>query len=166
DRVLDLGTGSGCILLSLLAETPDATGLGVDLSPAALRVAQANADALGLTRRAALRVSDWLAQVSGRFDLIVANPPYVTAAEFDTLDPEPRLWEPRAALTPGGDGLDAYRVIARDVVPFLRPGGRLLLEIGPAQGAAVCDLLERAGLRGARVAQDLDGRDRVVHLRR
>lgn len=161
-RVLDLGTGSGAILLSLLAERPQATGLGVDLSPAALAVARGNAVALGVDGRADFTLSDWFAGVAGRFDLIVSNPPYIAAGEMAALAPEVRDWEPHMALTPGGDGLDAYRAIAAGAPAHLAPGGRLLLEIGPTQGAAVAGLLQAAGFEGITLCADLDGRDRVV----
>jgi release factor glutamine methyltransferase len=164
-RILDLGTGTGCILLSCLAETPGATGVGVDVSAAALRVAAENAARLGLEARAEFRQGDWFEGVAGRFDLILSNPPYIAADEMAGLAPEVRDWEPALALTPGGDGLDAYRAIAAGALAHLEPGGRLLLEIGPAQGAAVVALLVKAGLAGARILTDLDGRDRVVCAR-
>ncbi|MES2664788.1 MAG: peptide chain release factor N(5)-glutamine methyltransferase [Pseudomonadota bacterium] len=159
--MLDLGTGSGCILLSCLADRPAAQGLGTDLSPAALAVAQSNADALALPQARFAR-SDWFAAVTGTYDLITSNPPYIAAAEMAALSPEVRRHEPHMALTPGGDGLDAYRAIARGAGAHLVPGGRLLLEIGPTQSAAVCALLAAAGLPRAQTLTDLDGRDRVV----
>lgn len=161
-RVLDLGTGSGAILLSLLAERPQATGLGTDISEPALDVARANAAALGLTGRAAFRRADWFAGVEGRYDLIVSNPPYIAESEIDGLAPEVRDWEPRGALTPGGDGLAAYRAIAAGASAHLAQGGRLVVEIGVGQGAAVAAILGAAGLGPVRVLPDLDGRDRVV----
>lgn len=161
-RVLDLGTGSGCILLSLLAERTAATGLGTDLSVAALAVARRNAAATGVGARAAFLLSDWLERVEGSFDLIVSNPPYVAAAEMPGLAPEVRDWEPHLALTPGGDGLDAYRAIVRDAPGHLAPGGRLIVEIGPTQAAAVSALFARAGLAAVSTLRDLDGRDRVI----
>ncbi len=161
-RLLDLGTGTGCILLSLLAETAGATGLGLDISDAALSVAQANAQRLDLSARAAFVQSDWFAQVDGWFDLIVSNPPYIAADEMPGLAPDVREWEPHLALTPGGDGLDPYRIIARDAPAFLRPGGRLMVEIGPTQAYAVAGYFAAAGLAGITVLQDMDGRDRVV----
>lgn len=164
-RVLDLGTGSGAILLTLLAERDSAHGLGVDRSPPALAVAAANARALGVAGRCALRPSDWFARVSGRFDLIVSNPPYLAAAEMAALAPESRHWEPAAALAGGEDGLDAYRLIAARAGAYLIPGGRLLLEIGPAQRAAVVALLGRAGFAAVVSRPDLDGRDRVIDAR-
>ena len=160
--VLDLGTGSGCILLSLLGDRPEARGTGVDVSDAALAVAAANAAALGLAGRARLVRSDWFKAVEGRFDLVVANPPYIAADEIEALAPEVRLWEPRQALTPGGDGLDAYRAIAAQAACHLAPGGRLCLEIGPSQAGAVSALLSGAGLRPMPARPDLDGRDRVI----
>ncbi len=161
-RVLDLGTGSGCILLSLLADRPGATGLGVDISEAALEVAARNRAALGLEGRAALARSDWFAAVEGRFDLILSNPPYIAEAEWARLAPEVRLHEPRIALTPGGDGLGAYRAIFAGVGRHLAPGGALLLEIGAGQGPAVAAMAAAAGLAAVSVLPDLDGRDRVV----
>ncbi len=161
-RVLDLGTGSGCILLSLLADRPLASGVGVDLSPAALTVAQGNAERLAVEKRATFTVSDWFSNVKGQFDLIVANPPYIAADEMGTLLPDVRDWEPHLALTPGGDGLAAYRVIARDAPAFLTPRGRLMVEIGPTQGPAVLSMFQAAGLEDARILHDMDGRDRVV----
>lgn len=163
--VLDLGTGSGAILLTLLAERCQARGLGTDLSPAALAVARGNAAALGLEDRADFALSDWFSAVTGRFDLIVSNPPYIAAAEMAHLAPEVRDWEPRLALTPGGDGLAAYRAIAAGAAAHLKPGGCLLLEIGAAQGPEVAAICAAAGLDSPRIHPDLDGRDRVVEAR-
>lgn len=162
DRVLDLGTGTGCILLTLLAERPLATGLGVDLSPAALSVATENAQALGMGDRAQFSLSDWFTDVAGKFDLIAANPPYIAQSEMADLAPEVRDWEPHMALTPGGDGLAPYRIIAAQARAFLRPEGRVLVEIGWQQGPAVRDLFGAAGFARIEVLPDLDGRDRVV----
>ncbi len=163
--VLDLGTGSGCILLTLLAETRGATGTGVDNSPEALKIAAENRAAFGLEDRAALIVSDWFSEVAGKFDLIVANPPYITSEEFKSLSPEVLGFEPKSALTPGPSGLESYREIALDIRRFLLPGGRVLLEIGPTQAGDVITLFECAGLELVRVHADMDGRDRVVELR-
>lgn len=161
-RVLDLGTGSGCILLSLLAERPDATGVGADLSPAALAVAQENAVRLGLDGRAGFVLSDWCAAVPGGFDLIVSNPPYIAAQEMPALAPEVRDHEPHLALTDGDDGLGAYRALLGQAISRLEPQGRLLVEIGPTQGTAVSAMFRRAGLSAIRIHRDMDGRDRVV----
>jgi release factor glutamine methyltransferase len=161
-RMLDLGTGSGCVLLSCLAGMPVATGLGTDLSQAALDVARQNAQQLGLASRATFVLSDWFRSINGRFDLIVSNPPYIAQSEMSALAPEVRDWEPHLALTPGGDGLDACRAITRGARPRLSLGGRLLVEIGPAQGAAVAAMFSAAGFDRVRVLPDMDGRDRVV----
>jgi release factor glutamine methyltransferase len=160
-RVLDLGTGSGCILLSLLAARDGAAGLGTDLSEAALAVAGRNAERLGVRDRAALIPSDWWRAVTGRFDLIVSNPPYIAADEMAALQPE-LSHEPRMALTDEGDGLSAYRVLTGGAPAHLAPGGRLMVEIGPTQGAAVAAMFQAAGLTAVEIRLDLDGRDRVV----
>ncbi len=161
DRVLDLGTGSGCILLTLLAERPSARGIGTDRSKAALDVARQNAETLGLAARCDFLPSDWWQRVSGRFDLIVSNPPYIALDEMADLAPE-LSFEPRMALTDEGDGLGAYRAICAGVMAHLVPGGRLLVEIGHRQGPDVAALFAKAGLTELRVLPDLDGRDRVV----
>lgn len=160
--VLDLGTGSGAILLSLLAERPAATGLGVDLSDAALDVARRNARDLGVASRARLMRSDWFAQVDGAFDLIVSNPPYIALDEMPGLDRDVRDHEPCMALTDEGDGLEAYRRIAGAAAAHLRPGGWLMVEIGPTQAQAVRDLLAAGGFGHIGTRQDFDGRDRVI----
>lgn len=165
-KVLDLGTGTGCILLSCLKGMPMARGVGVDISEAALEVATRNSSDLGLGGRARFQQSDWFSAITGAFDLIVSNPPYIALAEMPDLAPEVRDWEPHQALTPGGDGLDAYRVIARGVLARLMPGGRLLVEIGPTQGQAVAGLFRAAGLEAVRILPDMDGRDRVVGARK
>lgn len=165
DRVLDLGVGSGCILITLLAERSSATGLGVDLSEAACLQASANAVAHGVQDRAEIQRSDWLENIGGHFDLIVSNPPYIALDEMDDLSPEVREHEPRLALTDEADGLDAYRRIAAGAPDHLVPGGRLLVEIGPTQAQAVGALFDAAGLADIRVVPDLDGRDRVVGAR-
>ncbi|PLL13431.1 peptide chain release factor N(5)-glutamine methyltransferase [Tabrizicola sp. TH137] len=164
-KLLDLGTGTGCILLSCLADRPLARGIGTDIHPATLAVAEANARDLGLADRAEFLVSDWFAAVPGRFDLILSNPPYIAEDEMPDLAPEV-LREPRRALTPGGDGLNAYRAIARGAPARLMPGGRLIVEIGPTQGQAVAALFAAQGLTELAILPDLDGRDRVVAARK
>jgi len=164
-RVLDLGTGGGCILLSLLAARSDARGLGTDISEPALAVARGNARALGLDGRARWQRADWFAGLAGGFDLIVSNPPYIAAWEMPRLDPELR-YEPRAALTDEGDGLAAYRAIAAGAAAHLCPGGRCLVEIGWRQGPAVSALFAASGFAAPRILPDLDGRDRVVCVTR
>ncbi|SFH22171.1 [protein release factor]-glutamine N5-methyltransferase [Palleronia marisminoris] len=165
-RVLDLGTGSGCILLSLLAERGDAQGVGTDISDAALDVARGNAAVLGLADRVRFARADWWQGVSGRFDLIVSNPPYIATDEMDELSPEVRDHDPRLALSPGGDGLEAYRIIAGGAADMLEPGGTLMVEIGWQQGPAVTRLFSAAGLADVALHTDLEGRDRVVSARR
>ncbi len=160
-EVLDLGTGSGCILLTLLAERPEATGVGADLSGAALSVAAQNARDLGVDARCELVESDWFKSVEGQFDLIVSNPPYIALEEMAGLAPEVK-YEPRMALTDEGDGLTAYRALAGNARDYLKPGGHFLVEIGWRQGPDVAALFEAAGLTGVVTLTDLDGRDRVV----
>ncbi|MGY6705140.1 peptide chain release factor N(5)-glutamine methyltransferase [Roseinatronobacter sp.] len=166
--VLDLGTGSGAILLTLLAERDGAQGMGVDMSPAALQVAGENARRLGVQARAQLQQSDWFANVTGHFDLIVSNPPYIAAQELETLAPEVRHWEPRMALVPDADdgtGLAAYRIICAQARDFLQPGGWLMVEIGAGQGDAVKALFHAAAFSEISVLCDMSGHDRVVRGR-
>jgi release factor glutamine methyltransferase len=161
-KMLDLGTGSGCILLSCISEMTAASGVGVDISDAALTVAITNAVELGLEARSRFQRSDWCKDVGGQFDLIVSNPPYIAASEMADLSPEVRNWEPHLALSPGGDGLDAYRIIAGQSPARLVAGGRIMVEIGPSQAVAVAKLFAAQGLVQIAVKQDMDGRDRVV----
>lgn len=165
--VLDLGTGSGCILLTLLAERQGAVGTGTDLSPEALNVAFWNRNALRLEARAELLQGSWFAPLSDQiqYDLIVSNPPYIAASEMNALSPEVRDHEPRLALTDEADGLDCYRAIASQVMTHLAPGGRVIVEIGPTQAKPVTDLFRSVGLDETWTISDLDGRDRVVVAR-
>lgn len=165
-RVLDLGTGSGCILLTLLAEREGSSGVGVDLSDAALTVACRNAEALGVTDQATFARSDWYQGVEGQFDLIVSNPPYIALEEMASLAPEVQKHEPRMALTDEADGLTFYRRIVSGCMDHLEPDGRLLVEIGPTQAAVVSGMMDKAELSDVTVMRDLDGRDRVVSGRR
>lgn len=171
-RVLDLGTGSGCILITLLAERPEATGIGLDLSQAALNVARRNADLCGVAGRTEWRRSDWFTELSGDrvetecFDLIVSNPPYIALDEMPDLSVEVRSHDPRLALTDEGDGLQAYRRIAADAPAYLCSGGLIAVETGPTQGDAVATLFRAAGLENISIHPDLDGRDRVVSGRK
>jgi len=162
-RILDLGVGSGAILLALLSERPAAKGLGVDISEEALAVARENASNLGLASRAALLRGDWTTGLEDDgFDLVVSNPPYIRSAEIATLDPEVRQYEPLRALDGGPDGLAAYRVLAPEILRVLKPGGGLVVEIGHDQGPAAMALFEAAGAVDVELRQDLGGRDRVV----
>ena len=163
-KLLDLGTGTGCILVTLLAELPHAAGLGTDLSLGALAVAAANASAHGVGPRAAFVAADWLDGVSGKFDLILSNPPYLAAGDIAGLAEEVAAHDPRLALDGGPDGLDAYRRIAERARDVLTEDGRLLVEIGPGQGNDVAAIFGRAGLTLERGEgrRDLAGRPRVI----
>jgi len=162
-RILDLGVGSGAILLAILAERPAARGLGVDVSEEALAVARDNAAHLGLSKRLALLRGDWTAGLADEeFDLVVSNPPYIASHVIETLEPEVAVHEPRLALDGGPDGLDAYRVLAPQVIRVLKPGGVFAFEIGHDQGHAVEALMQRAKAGFCRVVSDLGQRDRVV----
>lgn len=163
-RVLDLGTGSGCILISLLTERPKATGVGTDLSAKAVLVAGENAAFHKVADRLVLPISDWFSDIGGRFDLIVSNPPYIALEEMAELAPEVRDWEPHLALTDGGDGLSAYREIAAGAKGHLQPGGHLLVEIGAGQAGDVVAIFAAEGAE-CHVIRDLDGRDRVIQVR-
>ena len=164
DNVLDLGTGSGAIVISLLAESPNSMGVASDISAAALDVARRNAGRIGVADRVRFVEADWLGGLSGRFDLIVSNPPYISEAEMQQLAPEVRDWEPHLALTPGGDGLEAYRIIAAGLGELMAPSGRALFEIGHEQAKRVCEIFMDAGLTRPRVLKDLAGKDRVVQI--
>jgi release factor glutamine methyltransferase len=162
-NVLDLGVGSGAILLAILAERPAARGLGVDVSEEAIAVARDNAAALGLAGRTALLRGDWTAGLAdGNFDLVVSNPPYIASEVIETLEPEVRQYEPRIALDGGPDGLDAYRILAPEILRVLKPGGRFAVEIGYDQKDAVEALFRAAGAAEVRTTRDLGDRDRVV----
>jgi release factor glutamine methyltransferase len=164
-RVLDLGTGSGCILVSVLAERPDASGVGVDLSAAALAMAARNAAALGVADRATFVEGGWEAG-AGPVDLVLSNPPYITEAEFDDLDVDVRGHDPKLALVGGVDGLAPYR----DIVPLARgwlgPGGWLGVEFGATQAAAVTALMAEGGFADVEVMHDLAGHARAAFGRR
>ncbi len=161
--VLDLGVGSGAILLAILAERPAARGLGVDVSEAALAVARENAANLELAGRTALLRGDWTAGLADEaFDLVVANPPYIRTAELSHLEPEVRDHEPRVALDGGEDGLRDYRVLAPEILRVLKPGGLFLVETGADQGAEVSALFHSSGAQAVGVLKDLSNRDRVI----
>ena len=161
--MLDLGVGSGAILLSVLAERPAAKGLGVDISEAALAVARDNAAGLGLADRATFLRTDWTQGLPDEaFDLVTSNPPYIPTGDIEGLEPEVCEHEPRLALDGGADGLEAYRLLAPEILRVLKPEGRFAVEIGWDQGAAVKALFEQAGAQGLKVVRDLSDRDRVV----
>ena len=165
ENVLDLGTGSGCIILSLLAENSSARGLAVDQSAQALEVARRNAENLRLTDRLRFCRSDWCRELPAeQFDLIVSNPPYIHPAALKGLSPEVHH-EPISALTDNIDGLSHYETIAHQAHGFLAPQGRLLFEIGYDQGAAVAEILRKEGYGDITILEDLDHRPRVVSCR-
>lgn len=164
-RVLDLGTGTGCLLLAVLHERPGAWGLGVDLVPPAAALAARNAARLGLSPRAAFVAGDWGAALHGRFDLVLSNPPYIPAGDVPALMPEVAAHEPATALAGGADGLDAYRVLAGILPRLLAPGGVAVLELGQGQGGDVVALMRAAGLRPGPLQPDLGGIDRALVLR-
>ncbi|HET7849397.1 MAG TPA: peptide chain release factor N(5)-glutamine methyltransferase [Pseudolabrys sp.] len=165
-RLLDIGTGSGALLLSLLHELPNAFGLGVDLSAAAVEVARVNAVRLGLARRCAFVVGDGGRALSGPFDVIVSNPPYIRTDEIASLAPDVRDHDPALALDGGPDGLDGYRMIARDAFRLLAPGGRLVVELGPGQDVDTTTLLMETGLTFAALRNDLNGVHRALTMLR
>lgn len=161
--IVDLGTGSGCILLSLLHERPEDRGLGIDISEGALAVARSNAAALGLSGRAVFAPGNWTAGLPDRgVSLIVSNPPYIPHEDIAGLEPEVALHDPMGALDGGLDGLDAYRLIAADLQRVLAPGGAAFLEIGAGQEDAVSALLRAGGAGDVRRFSDLSGRVRCL----
>lgn len=162
-NMLDLGVGSGTILLAILAERPAAKGLGIDVSEEALAVARENAASLDLNTRTALLRGDWTAGLGDAgFDLVVSNPPYIASHIIETLEPEVRDHEPRLALDGGPDGLDAYRHLAPEILRVLKPGGMFAVEIGYDQSADVEALFRQAGASNVRTIKDLSTHDRVV----
>jgi release factor glutamine methyltransferase len=161
-RILDIGTGSGALLLALLHELPAATGIGTDISPAALKIARENAAYFGFESRSGFVVSDIASDIQGPFDLVVSNPPYVVRDEIASLAPEVRDYDPIVALDGGDDGLAAYRAIAANAKRLLAEGGRLYVELGAGQEAAVRMLFTDAGLAVGSVRKDLAGIPRVL----
>ena len=170
-EILDMCTGSGCILISLLLERQDAHGAGVDVSPEALEVAKENASLLNVENRADLVESDLFSapyfcekggKEGGKYDILISNPPYIATEEIETLMEEVRLHDPRKALDGMEDGLYFYRKITEEAGEYLKPGGWLLYEIGCTQGEAVSEMLRNAGFEKVQVVKDLPGLDRVV----
>lgn len=163
-RILDVGTGSGAILLTLLAELPLASGLATDISAGALEVAARNAERLGVAGRASFAMHRSLEGIEGPFDLVVSNPPYIPAGEIGGLEPEVREHDPRTALDGGADGLDVYRALGQGLVRVV-PSGWLAVEVGAGQAAAVAEILGRAAgkcLKSGRIRRDLGGHERCV----
>ena len=161
-RILDIGTGSGALLLALLRELPNATGIGTDISTGALKVARENAARCGLEGRCTFLVCDIASVVEGPFDLLVSNPPYIAHHEITSLAPEVKNYDPTVALDGGDDGLAAYRAIAADAKRLLAPGARMFVELGAGQEAAVRDLFTNVGLIAGIARTDLAGIPRVL----
>ena len=162
--IVDFGTGTGCLLLALLGELPNARGLGIDIAEDTLAVARRNAARLGLGGRSLFAIGDWGDSLAGAFDLIVGNPPYIPGGEIAALQPEVAKFEPRRALDGGVDGLDAYRRLGPDISRLLRPGGVAVLEFGLGQGPAVARLMSAEGLMPQGFSADIAGHDRCLVL--
>lgn len=161
-RLVDFGTGTGCLLLALLHDLPNATGLGVDLSAAALAIATENARGLGLERRASFCQANWDDGITPPFDIVISNPPYVARATIADLQPEVARFEPRLALDGGLDGLDAYRILLPATTRLLRPDGLAAFEVGRGQADSVAAIGTADGLRHIATVPDLGGIPRVV----
>jgi release factor glutamine methyltransferase len=161
-RLLDFGTGSGCLLLALLSELPGASGIGVDIAPEAALTARRNAICLGLADRADFVAGTWGTGIIGEFDVIVANPPYVPSGTIALLAPEVALHDPRRALDGGPDGLDSYRVLAPETARLLRKGGFATFELGAGQAQPVLALMRQAGLATVEILRDLAGIERCL----
>jgi release factor glutamine methyltransferase len=163
-KILDLGTGTGCLLLALLSELPQAQGLGIDTQPGAIAVARDNAYALGFAARARFRTGDWGQGIDERFDVILCNPPYVPAAEIARLEPEVVRFDPWLALSGGSDGLDSYRALAAQLPGLLAGEGRAFIELGFGQETAATRLFEAGGLEAVDCRSDLAGIPRCLVL--
>jgi release factor glutamine methyltransferase len=163
-KIIDLGTGTGCLLLALLTEFPSAFGIGLDLNPEAVALAKRNAIHLGLADRSAFVTSDWTNSLAGRFDLIVSNPPYIPGPDIETLMPEVAHYEPKTALDGGVDGYDAYRTILPNLSHHIEPNGSAILELGLGQANYVTELAREAGL-AASLRLDLAEIPRAIVLR-
>ncbi len=165
-RLIDFGAGTGCLLLALLHELPNATGVGVDTSESALAVATENARALGLTERAMFQRGDWDDGIEPAFDIVLSNPPYIPSGDIDGLQPEVASFEPRLALDGGADGLDAYRRLAPAAARLLRSDGLAAFEIGTGQGDSVRRIMAPSGLRHIATARDLAAVERCLLFRK
>ena len=161
-RVLDLGVGTGCLLLAILSELPNALGVGIDISEGACRTAAANAASLGFGQRCAFVVADWATPLAGSFDVIVANPPYIADRSIDSLGPEVARFDPRRALAGGPDGLDAYRQIVPGLPAVMSASGLLALEVGAGQSDAVRLMIADGGLSVLGARADLAGIERCI----
>lgn len=165
-RILDLGTGTGCLLLAILKELPEARGVGVDLNPGAVDVSRENAAKLGLSDRAEFIQGDWFAPLDEgeRFDMIISNPPYIPEKDVESLAKEVRNHDPILALSPGPEGLEAYKIIFSRLKNHLNPGGLALFEIGFGQEKDVTRLVDDSHMFLSRITPDLAGIPRVVEI--
>lgn len=161
-RVLDLGTGSGCLLLTVLSEIPSATGIGIDYSDAALAVARKNANRLGLEPRTEFHRGSWDIDLGEKFDLVISNPPYIPTCDMEGLQPEVRDFEPLLALDGGVDGLGSYRDILSNIRTLLRPNGQLVFEVGIDQAQDVGQMMQNSGLSSPKFHRDLAAIERCV----
>jgi release factor glutamine methyltransferase len=161
-RILDLGTGTGCLLLALLHELPQANGLGIDLNPRAVEQATLNAEALLLNRRACFRIGHWLDGIEEKFDIIVSNPPYIPATDIINLMPEVRVFDPLLALDGGADGLTPYRLMIPSLAALLNPKGLAAFEVGQGQSLQVAELFGQNGFVSIALHKDLGGIERCV----
>ena len=166
DQILDIGTGSGCLVLTLLQTYQNACGIGIDISAPALSIASENAVALGLAERAKMIQGAWSAAQSGPFDLIVSNPPYIPSNDIEDLEPTVEAFEPRSALDGGADGLDAYRHVLAEAVPILRDDGWIVLEVGIDQADRVTEMARKLGLLAGPRQRDIGGIDRALSFRK
>jgi release factor glutamine methyltransferase len=163
--IVDFGTGTGCLLLALLSELPNAKGTGVDLSPEAIDVAVRNAAALGFASRTSFVLDNWASRVTGGFDIVISNPPYIESSAIAGLETEVERYDPHAALDGGADGLDAYRALLPQAKRLAKPDGLVALEIGQGQGPAILGLAGASGLRESGSASDLAGIERCLLFR-
>lgn len=164
-RILDLGTGSGCLLLALLSEYPNAHGIGVDVSPLAIEAARDNAERLGLLARAQFQMGDWACDLVGPFDIIISNPPYIPQADIQTLSREVKKFDPLTALDGGEDGLEPYRQLMPELARLLSPSGFAVFEFGEGQGPDIASIATSAGIADVRFYADLAGIDRAIMVK-
>ena len=160
--ILDLGTGSGCLLLSLLSELPNARGLGIDISSGACKIAKKNAKKLGLERRAKFKQGDWLTGIQNQFDIIISNPPYIADPEIKLLDKSVQFFEPHIAISGGPDGLAAFRKIAKESQSRLKLGGILAVEIGINQAKNIINIFNNNGFKIKEINRDLSKIERCI----
>jgi release factor glutamine methyltransferase len=160
--ILDLGTGSGCLLLALLSELPKAIGVGIDISSTSCKIAKKNAKELGLNNRAKFYQGNWMEGIHDQFDIIVTNPPYVAEPDMEFLNREIRLFEPHLALSGGPDGVAAYRLIAKESITRLKTAGILVVEIGINQAQSIRDIFVQNGLKIIKTQRDFSNIDRCI----